>query len=218
MRAPLAAARHDSSRARSPTWFSTPAVAWYHSSSGFTSTARTLVWPRCTKARTRWPPMNPPAPVTTTRSFLDIDEPFTLRLLHPVFNDLPVGASPPPRTHSTSREPAKCIGPAGPGPRCRWVDPLLTITTPQSSSLLCPPSASSGSSGCRGGVVGGDHHAYGTWPRSLAPVALGWHTCVHRLPFPIGVSSRPAAGDIGLACRFRVVTCAEATAIATPVT
>src|SRR5204863_8549264 len=44
----------------------------YHSASGFTSTARIFLWPRCCRTRTRWPPMKPPAPVTTTRSSLDI--------------------------------------------------------------------------------------------------------------------------------------------------
>src|ERR671912_1139516 len=89
MRAPLAAARQGSSRARSPTWFSTPGVFWYHSLSGLTSTARILVWPRCCRTRTRWPPMKPPAPVTTTRSFLDIHEPFTRREgFYPIFQRL----------------------------------------------------------------------------------------------------------------------------------
>ena len=64
-----------------------------------------LAWPRCCRTRTRWPPMKPPAPVTTTRSSLDIDEPFMrsagirfskilrVRLAHPVNSPSALGRS-----------------------------------------------------------------------------------------------------------------------------
>src|SRR5215471_457866 len=106
--APLAARRQSSSRARSPTWFSTPGTFWYHSSSGFTSTARMRLWPRCRSSRTRCPPMNPPAPVTTTRSFLDMKSLSVAEGFSRSFNGLRGQAKAP-----------QAIGPAIDGQRCR---------------------------------------------------------------------------------------------------
>jgi hypothetical protein len=161
--------------------------------------------------------MKPPAPATTTRSFLDIEEPptrrdgvipcsttchsdartvwtsTTLDRSSPAWRSRQVaqrrgnhrarsrvaahqgrrrkGGGASPRTHSTSREPAKCIGPGGPGPRCRW-----SIRCPRSPppsrprTVVCSERLELRSHGGRGGVVGGDRHADATWPRSLAPV------------------------------------------------
>jgi hypothetical protein len=46
--------------------FSTPGCRWYQRSTGLISTARMASNPRRFNSATRWPPMNPPAPVTTT--------------------------------------------------------------------------------------------------------------------------------------------------------
>src|SRR5215469_2309045 len=51
---------------RSPWRLSTSSKRWYHSSGATMSTPRTFSTPMSRSRATRWPPMNPPAPVTNT--------------------------------------------------------------------------------------------------------------------------------------------------------
>src|ERR1700716_234049 len=55
---------------RSSVWLSTPGTTWCHSSGCLMSVARTAL-PDVTSARTRWPPMKPPAPATTATAGFD---------------------------------------------------------------------------------------------------------------------------------------------------
>ena len=86
--APFAAARQGSSRARSPTWSRRPG------SSGTTRRAASRRPPgfwcgRCCRNAHQMAADKPPAPVTTTRSFFDMERPFTGRGIQKYFKDLP---------------------------------------------------------------------------------------------------------------------------------
>src|SRR5262245_28539962 len=62
---PSTADRAAGRRRRASSRFSASGWNWYQSSRGFTSTARTEI-PSARSASTRWPPMKPPPPATST--------------------------------------------------------------------------------------------------------------------------------------------------------
>src|SRR5918995_4571492 len=111
--APLTTSRHASRSVRSSVRFSTPTEVWYQRSSGLTSTARTSM-PCLTRSATRWPPMNPPAPVTTHEAIQRSPCPLHQELVVPYTRSTTTRGSLHPLHHNSwvpTPAPPQLVGP-----------------------------------------------------------------------------------------------------------